>query len=41
MTPAEMAYTMSAAHAAGEDERVLQELPQVYYIAARIRERLP
>jgi RNA polymerase sigma factor for flagellar operon FliA len=41
MTPAEMAYTMSAAYAAGEDDRVLQELPQVYYIAARIRERLP
>ena len=41
MTPAEMAYTMSAAHAAGEDERVLQELPQVYYIARRIHERLP
>jgi RNA polymerase sigma factor for flagellar operon FliA len=36
-----MAYTMSAGYAAGEDERVLQELPQVYYIAARIRERLP
>lgn len=41
MTPAEMAYTMSAAYATGEDERVLEELPQVYYIAARIRERLP
>lgn len=41
MTPAEMAYTRSAAYAAGEDVRVLQELPQVYYIAARIRERLP
>jgi len=41
MTPAEMAYTRSAAYAAGEDERVLEELPQVYYIAARIRERLP
>lgn len=41
MTPAEMAYMRSAACEAGEDERVLQELPQVYYIAARIRERLP
>jgi RNA polymerase sigma factor FliA len=41
MTAAEMAYTVSAAHAASEDERVMQELPQVYYIAARIRERLP
>jgi len=41
MTAAEMAYTMSAAYADGGDDPVLQELPQVYYIAARIRERLP
>lgn len=41
MTPAEMAYTMSSVYTAGGDERILQELPQVYYIAARIRERLP
>jgi len=41
MTAAEMAYTMSASLADPGDEQVLQELPQVYYIAARIRERLP
>jgi RNA polymerase sigma factor for flagellar operon FliA len=41
MTAAEMAYTKSAAYAEGGDDPVLQELPQVYYIAARIRERLP
>ncbi len=41
MTAAEMAYTMSAAYADGGDDLVMQELPQVYYIAARIRERLP
>ena len=41
MTPAELAYTMSAAAGEGADDLVLQELPQVYYIAARIRERLP
>lgn len=41
MTPAETAYTISAASSTGNDERVLQELPQVYYIAARIYERLP
>lgn len=40
MTPAEAAYSTSEQL----DERnrlVMQELPQVYYIAARIRERLP
>jgi len=41
MTPAELAYTRSAAAGEGADDLVLQELPQVYYIAARIRERLP
>lgn len=41
MTPAEMAYAMSAADAGGENDLIMQELPQVYYIAARIRERLP
>jgi RNA polymerase sigma factor for flagellar operon FliA len=41
MTAAEMAYTMSASYADSGDDLVLQELPQVYYIAARIRERLP
>lgn len=41
MTPAEMAYKTSAANASSEEELVMQELQQVYYIAARIRERLP
>jgi len=41
MTPAEHAYTMSAAAAHDADDLVMQELSQVYYIAARIRERLP
>jgi RNA polymerase sigma factor FliA len=40
MTAAELAYKTSAG-AAEADDLVLQELPQVYYIAARIRERLP
>jgi len=41
MTPAEMAYTNSSVHSISSDELVMQELSQVYYIAARIRERLP
>lgn len=41
MTPAELAYMTSAAGSESEDDLILQELPQVYYIAARIRERLP
>jgi RNA polymerase sigma factor FliA len=41
MTPAQMAYKKSAANSLSEDELVMQELQQVYYIAARIRERLP
>jgi RNA polymerase sigma factor FliA len=41
MTPAELAYATSAASAGGADDLVMQELSQVYYIAARIRERLP
>jgi len=41
MTPAEVAYKTSVANTASEEELVMQELPQVYYIAARIRERLP
>lgn len=41
MTPAEMAYKTSAANALSEEELVMQELQQVYYIAARIRERMP
>lgn len=40
MTPVEMAYSISAAQV-DTDELVMQELSQVYYIAARIRERLP
>ena len=41
MTPAEEAYKTSAVNTMSEDEIVIQELPQVYYIAARLRERLP
>jgi RNA polymerase sigma factor FliA len=41
MTAAELAYTKSAAHDISGDELVMQELSQVYYIAARIRDRLP
>jgi len=41
MTPAELAYKTSAAGAIDENELVTQELSQVYYIASRIRERLP
>jgi len=41
MTAAELAYKASAANANDGDDLVMQELPQVYYIAARIRERLP
>lgn len=41
MTAAEWAYTQSAAAAESADELVMRELSQVYYIAARIRERLP
>ncbi|HEX3892174.1 MAG TPA: FliA/WhiG family RNA polymerase sigma factor [Terracidiphilus sp.] len=41
MTPAEMAYKTGAATASDGEDLVMQELPQVYYIAARIRERLP
>jgi RNA polymerase sigma factor for flagellar operon FliA len=41
MTPAESAYKASVADAEDPDGLVMQELPQVYYIAARIRERLP
>jgi RNA polymerase sigma factor FliA len=41
MTAAEEAYTKSAAHAVSSDDLVMQELSQVYYIASRIRERLP
>jgi RNA polymerase sigma factor FliA len=41
MTAAELAYTKSAASAESADDLVMQELSEVYYIAARIRERLP
>jgi RNA polymerase sigma factor for flagellar operon FliA len=41
MTAAELAYRTSAANAGDGEDLVMQELPQVYYIAARIRERLP
>jgi len=41
MTAAELAYKASAANAGDGEALVMQELPQVYYIAARIRERLP
>ena len=40
MTPVEMAYAMSATEVSNDD-LVMQELSQVYYIAARMRERLP
>jgi len=41
VTPAEVAYKASFADAEDPEGLVMQELPQVYYIAARIRERLP
>src|ERR1700689_3654944 len=41
MTLAEAAYQTSAAEVTDRNELVMQELSQVYYIAARIHERLP
>jgi RNA polymerase sigma factor FliA len=41
MTAAEIAYSGIAAPAACAEDLVMQELSQVYYIAARIRDRLP
>jgi RNA polymerase sigma factor FliA len=41
MTPAELAYKTGAASGIDKDDLVMQELSQVYYIASRIRERLP
>jgi RNA polymerase sigma factor for flagellar operon FliA len=41
MTAAELAYKTSATGVTDQDELVTQELSQVYYIASRIRERLP
>src|SRR5277367_1984617 len=41
MTPAELAYKRSATDGNDENDLVTQELSEVYYIASRIRERLP
>jgi RNA polymerase sigma factor for flagellar operon FliA len=41
MTTAELAYRTSNSSYDERNELVLRELPQVYYVAARIRERLP
>src|ERR1700678_2523785 len=41
MIQAEAAYKTSTEDVEGRNELVMQELSQVYYIAARIRERLP
>ncbi len=41
MTQAELAYQTSATLDEDRNELVMQELSQVYYIASRIRERLP
>ncbi len=41
MTAAELAYQTSATEAIPADDLVSQELSQVYYIASRMRERLP
>jgi RNA polymerase sigma factor FliA len=41
MTAADMVYRGSATDAADRDELITQELSQVYYLASRIRERLP
>jgi RNA polymerase sigma factor for flagellar operon FliA len=41
MTEAELAYGAVAAGIDQRNEQVMHELPQVYYIASRIRERLP
>jgi RNA polymerase sigma factor FliA len=41
MTNAERAYRASSKGIEERNELVLRELPQVYYVAARIRERLP
>jgi RNA polymerase sigma factor for flagellar operon FliA len=41
MTQAELAYHTSATLEEDRNELVMQELSQVYYIASRIRERLP
>jgi RNA polymerase sigma factor for flagellar operon FliA len=41
MTQAEVAYKTSAEEVDDRNDLVMQELSQVYYIASRIRERLP
>ena len=41
MTTAELAYRASSEGIDERNELVMRELPQVYYVAARIRERLP
>src|SRR5580692_10301346 len=41
MTLAEVAYKQSSQEVDDRDAMVMQELSQVYYIATRIRERLP
>ena len=41
MTAVEMAYRTTETDTTGRDELVTQELTQVYYLASRIRERLP
>ncbi len=41
MRPVEAAYKESLAEAEDRDDLLLHELPQVYYIANRIKERLP
>ena len=41
MKTAELAYRESSQDVDDRNELVMRELPQVYYIAARIRERLP
>jgi RNA polymerase sigma factor for flagellar operon FliA len=41
MTTAELAYRASNDHMEERNDLVMRELPQVYYVASRIRERLP
>jgi len=41
MTPAELAYRSGSTTVEERNQLVMEELDQVYYIAARIRERLP
>lgn len=41
MTPPELVYKMSSVPLDASDELLMQELPHVYYIASRIRDRLP